>query len=120
MDDNEILISLVVIRSVNMDRAATFYTALGLPMCKHAHGQGPEHYSALVGDSVFEIYPAENALDSTAKTRLGFNVPSVKKCVEAARKLNAPVIKEPALTPRGLGAIVQDFDGHKVELNEKI
>src|SRR5262249_7289731 len=50
-------LNLLVIRSPNIDRAARFYSALGLLMTKHAHADGPEHYTSQVDRCVFEIYP---------------------------------------------------------------
>jgi hypothetical protein len=118
MDAKEIIPALVVIRSTNIDRAALFYEAAGMNLTKHAHGSGPEHYTAMLGDLVFELYPAQNQ-ESSAGVRLGFKVSSVKNCVEAIRKLNGKVVSEPALRANGFSATVQDFDGHKVELSEK-
>lgn len=118
MNEKEIILSLVVIRSANMDRASMFYAALGLQLSKHAHGRTPEHYSGVVGDSVFEIYPAQDAQDITARTRLGFKVVSVKKVIESIQKLGAKVLTEPAQTAFGFSATIQDFDGHKIELYE--
>lgn len=37
------LLNLVVIRSVDLDRAEKFYNALGLLFERHSHGIGPEH-----------------------------------------------------------------------------
>jgi lactoylglutathione lyase len=114
--EKETLLSLVVIRSGNMDRAATFYGALGVSMIKHAHGRSPEHYSGSLGGLVLEIYPAQGAGDSTARVRLGFKVDDLKKTVEAVRKVGGKVLTEPALTAFGFAATVEDFDGHKVEI----
>jgi lactoylglutathione lyase len=115
---NETILSLVVIRSSNIDRAAQFYGALGLQLTKHAHGKSPEHYSAILGDSVLEIYPAQNQQDSTSRTRLGFKVAGLKNIVESVRALGPTIVSELAPTSYGFSAVVQDFDGHKIELYE--
>jgi lactoylglutathione lyase len=83
------------------------------------HGKGPEHLSSEIGGTVFEIYPCNNASESTASTRLGFSVPSLANALEQLRALNAMVLTEPSDTPFGRRAVVQDFEGHKVELYEK-
>jgi len=113
------MLKLVVIRSRDMDKLATFYVALGLHFSKHRHGNGPEHLTSTIGETVFEIYPVNAANESTASTRLGFSVPSLAEAVAHLRSLQATVLSEPSDSPFGLRAVVQDFDGHKVELYER-
>ena|SRR5438552_12685115 len=112
------MLSLVVIRAKNIDRLATFYTALGFRFTKHRHGKGPEHWSSTIDKTVFEIYPS-GGNESTVSTRLGFSVASLADTLEQLRGLNATVLVEPADTPHGLRAVVQDLEGHKVELYQK-
>ena len=113
------MLSLVVIRARDIDRLAGFYAALGLSFTKHRHGQGPEHLSSQIGETVFEIYPAKGVDESTASTRLGFSVPSLTNVLSHLRGLDATVLAEPSDTPFGRRAVVKDFEGHKVELYEK-
>ncbi len=113
------MLSLVVIRAQDIDRLASFYTALGFHFTKHRHGQGPEHLSSTLGETVFEIYPAGSANESTAATRLGFSVPSLSNTLGQLRAMNATVLIEPSDTPFGRRAVVKDFEGHKVELYER-
>ena len=112
------MLTLVVIRAHDIDRLAEFYSVLGLEFARHHHGEGPEHLSAVMGETVFEIYPAVSN-ESTAATRLGFSVPSLTQAISAFRDLNAIVLVEPAESPFGRRAVVKDFEGHKVELYEK-
>lgn len=113
------MLSLVVIRAQDIDRLASFYSALGFRFAKHRHGKGPEHLRATIGETVFEIYPSNGANESTASTRLGFSVPSLTTALGQLRGLNATVLAEPSETEFGLRAVVKDFEGHKVELYEK-
>jgi lactoylglutathione lyase len=113
------MLSLVVIRSCDIDKLAAFYTALGLSFVRHSHGRGPEHLSATIGETVFEIYPASGDNDNTSATRLGFTLPSLPDALDRLRQLDATILAEPADTPFGRRAVVKDFDGHKVELYEK-
>lgn len=113
------MLSLVVIRAHDIDRLAYFYQALGLHFTKHRHGQGPEHLSSTIGTTVFEIYPARNASESTVSTRLGFSVPSLAEALGQLRGIHATVLSEPSDTPYGRRAVVKDFEGHKVELYEE-
>jgi len=114
------MLSLVVIRSSDMDKLAGFYSALGFCFVRHRHGKGPEHLSSTLGDAVFEIYPASSPEEKTTSTRLGFSVPSLGNALERLRGLNALILTEPADTPFGRRAVVRDFEGHKVELYEKL
>jgi lactoylglutathione lyase len=113
------MLTLVVIRSRDLEKLAKFYSALGLSFVRHQHGTGPEHLSAQVGETVFEIYPAARPEESTIATRLGFSVPSLTTTLNELRGLNATVIAEPSDTPFGRRAVVKDFEGHKVELYEE-
>ena len=51
------ILNLVVLRARDMERAALFYSKMGLQFQKHRHGRGHEHYSSVVGGFVFELYP---------------------------------------------------------------
>jgi lactoylglutathione lyase len=113
------MLSLVVIRAKDIDRLAVFYTALGLQFTRHRHGQGPEHLSTTLGETVFEIYPAQSANESTIATRLGFSVTSLAETLNHLKKLGITVLVEPSNTPFGRRAVVKDFEGHKIELYEK-
>jgi len=62
---SQVLLNLVVIRSADIERAAAFYKELGLVMIKQQHGNGPEHYSAQLGITIFEIYPLDERRPST-------------------------------------------------------
>lgn len=48
-------LNLVVLRSPDIDRAATFYRTMGLILTRHSHGAGPEHYSSEVGGLVLKF-----------------------------------------------------------------
>ncbi|WP_407659451.1 VOC family protein [Lipingzhangella rawalii] len=63
-------ITLVVIYSDRIDECISFYSRLGLHFEKEQHGQGPQHYAAVLGDeTVVEIYPANG--HPTERIRLG-------------------------------------------------
>jgi predicted enzyme related to lactoylglutathione lyase len=109
---------LVVIRATDTQRLADFYSALGLRFERHRHGPGPEHYAAQMGDAVFEIYPQQSEMDTTTAVRLGFVVPCIDEAIERLRAQSAQVISEPHDSPWGRRAVIQDLEGHKVELHE--
>src|SRR5438067_1839533 len=62
-------LALLVIRSDDMDKAAAFYTALGLAFVKHSHPPCGEHYSSVGGACVFEICQRKNNQRSMARGR---------------------------------------------------
>ena len=114
------LLNLVVIRSSNIEKLGAFYSAIGLEFERHQHGSGPEHLAAELGGAVFEIYPSERGIEPTTAVRLGFGVSSVDDMVSELRRMGARVLREPAASPWGRRAVVQDFEGHKVELTEAV
>jgi len=56
---NSVALNLVVLRSADIERAAVFYSRLGLKFTGHRHGTRPEHLSAELVATVFELYPQE-------------------------------------------------------------
>ena len=105
-----------MIRSPGIDRAVTFYEAMGLTFEKHSHGNGPEHYASEMCGFVFEIYPARNAGENTTTARIGFNVDDVDSVVAMVCDVGGTVRFKPNDTEWGRRAVVHDIDGHIVEL----
>lgn len=116
--NNVVSISLVMIRSTNLERANNFYGTLGLEFTLHKHGSGPEHLACEMDRFVFEVYPRKDDSDSTSATRIGFRVPSVDAVVERLQHMGAKLVSPPKESPWGRRAVVDDFDGHRVELTE--
>ncbi|NAS21089.1 VOC family protein [Herbidospora sp. NEAU-GS84] len=69
------MIDLIVVYTDRLDECRAFYTGLGLTFEKERHGTGPEHFSATLGSTVFELYPAGDR-PPTGRLRLGFTLPS--------------------------------------------
>ena len=99
-----------------MERAAAFYTQLGLQFTRQQHGNGPEHFAAELGGGVFELYPLTPDGPSTLGTRIGFSVPSLDAAIDALAAYPGSVISAPKDSPWGRRAVVADPDGHRVEL----
>lgn len=114
---SEIALNLVVIRSTNLESSRHFYELLGLEFVRHRHGQGAEHLSADLNGVVFEIYPAQNDSSLSSQTRIGFKVTNLevtsKLIIERGLGRIVSAIKP---SPWGLRMVVEDPDGHKVEL----
>lgn len=113
-------LSLVVLKTRQVDALCGFYSSLGIKLIKEQHGKGPVHYSGQVGETVLEIYPLpEDGAPADASTRLGFVVTKVSETVEALRALNASIVSEPRETQWGFRAVVRDPDGRAVELCQR-
>lgn len=109
-------LSLVVLRSPDLDRAVAFYSKLGLQFTKHRHGTGPEHFSAELPGAVFELYPQGADGPSTLGTRIGFAVDSIDQAITALADYPKALISSPKDSEWGRRAVVADPDGHRIEL----
>lgn len=109
------IVNLIVLRSLDIDRAARFYQAMGLLFTKHRHGSGPEHYASEVNGFVFEIYPLGTAT-STVSTRIGFSVDDVDSVVEMLLDVGGELLSGPKESEWGRRAVIKDLDGHTLEL----
>jgi catechol 2,3-dioxygenase-like lactoylglutathione lyase family enzyme len=111
----EVALSLLVIRSPDLDRCRRFYEALGLTFTEDQHGSGPRHLAAvLAGGTVLEIYPSSDTglvgRGTVADIRLGFIVDDLPTALAAVR---APP------QPSDVQAVVTDPDGRRVELTQR-
>ena len=109
------IMNLLVIRSPEPERAAEFYCAMGLAFTKHRHGSGPEHFASEVNGLVFEIYPLGSKAPTTS-TRFGFSVDDVDSVATTLVDIGAKLLAAPQDSEWGRRAVVQDLDGHTVEL----
>ena len=110
-------LSLVVLQARDVESAREFYSRLGLSFIAEQHGTGPRHYSATLGQLVFEIYP-RRADAPSAPQRVGFRIPSVDETVETLRRRGTRVVTEPKPSAWGRRAVVEDPDGNRVELSQ--
>ncbi len=112
-------LSLVVIRTHQPERVKGFYEALGLQFREEKHGRGPIHFSARVGQTVFEVYPLPKSVEPVdATTRLGFTIEQLDETIRRMKAAGVPITAEPQQTEWGYGAVVKDPDGRSVELNQ--
>lgn len=111
--------SLVVIRSKDIDRARLFYETLGLEFTKHQHGKGLEHFASTIGEVVFEIYPLRDSDHPTKSTRLGFSVDSCDELTQRLHDAGYIVRSRPNDATWGRVAVIEDLDGQKVEIVER-
>ena len=114
-----ITLSLVVLRSADIARAAAFYSKLGLAFQLHRHGKGAEHYAAEMPGCVFELYPLTADGLATLGTRIGLTVSSVDAAVAAVSDYPDALISSPKDSEWGRRAVIADPDGHRIELLER-
>jgi lactoylglutathione lyase len=108
-------LSLVVVRCADLVKSRQFYETLGIVFTPEQHGSGPHHYSARLGATVLELYPAS---DSTTPVRIGIGVVDVHAAVAAARAFADCVIRfDPDRSPQS--ALLRDPDGNKIELTAR-
>lgn len=112
-----IKLNLVVIQSSNLENSVSFYQNFGLVFHKEQHGNGPVHFACEIENIVFEIYPSSTGRVDMG-TRIGFNVIDLNQIVDTLRVKGYAIISEPKVSPWGKRAVVQDPEGHKVELLE--
>ena len=95
--------NLVVLRSVDLERALRFYAALGIALSREQHGSGPEHLAATIGTLVLEIYPQGSA-DKTVGVRLGFRVKSLVTTIARLQAINGVIVSPMQESKWGLQA----------------
>ena len=110
-------LSLLVLRALDPDRLARFYGAFGLSFRAEQHGSGPLHHACDLNGFVLEIYPASSSSPRTSGARLGFRVASINEALRACGS-EARIVTAPHESEWGYRAVVQDPEGHTIELTE--
>jgi predicted enzyme related to lactoylglutathione lyase len=110
-------LSLVVLKTPELERLKAFFETLGLPLAAEQHGAGPQHYTAALGEVVLELYPSDGPVDTSV--RLGFTVTDLPAVLAALLLTGTPVLRPPHHSPWGLRACVHDPDGRSVELYQR-
>ena len=110
---NDVKLSLLVLKTHQLERLKDFYTAVGISFAKEKHGDGPLHLAARIGDVVIEFHPLDaepgpaNPFTRTAKGA---------RSLKVLAKLGAAVVSGPRVTEWGRRAVVKAPDGRKVEV----
>lgn len=75
------------------------------------------HFANESDRNVFEIYPVEKDAQVTQNVRLGFEVERLEEVVSLLLASgDAKLISPPKQSPWGIRAVLQDFEGNKLEL----
>lgn len=113
------MLNLIVLKVKDIELTAQFYAALDIQFQAEQHGAGPVHYSALLDNTVLEIYPAKSEQDVTTHIRLGFTVQHLGETLDKLKSLNIQIKVAPKQTAWGFRTVVVNQDGHMIELTEK-
>lgn len=62
-------LNLLILRAKAPSKLVSFYEKLGMTFVIGQQGSGPEHYSAKIGEVVFEIYPLNSNAVATTRSR---------------------------------------------------
>lgn len=112
------LVNLIVLKVHNIERSKNFYSQFGFIFQSEQHGNGPQHYSCNINGLIFEIYPASTDLNNlTQNIRLGFQVKNLPQFIEHLIDIEK-IILQPQQTSFGFRAVIQNHDGHIIELTE--
>jgi predicted enzyme related to lactoylglutathione lyase len=110
-------LSLLVLKTQQIDKLVAFYHQIGVEFVEEQHGNGPRHYSGQAGNVLLEIYPLKSAEDpADVTTRLGFSVANIEGVMNSLRRIDAEIVSAPQPTEWGIRALVRDPHGRVVEL----
>ena len=110
-------LNLLVLRSENPELLKNQYQILGFEFEYHQHGNGPFHYASEQDGFIFEIYPLTKSQTAADKSlRIGFEIENLVSKVSELENSGWIINSSLKETEWGLIAIVQDFDGRKIEL----
>ena len=117
------LASLVLLVS-DVDAAARFYRAVGVPLKDEDHGEGPVHFAAELGGVHFALYAATGPgrapeRRSAGASFAGVYVDSLDDVLRNVAALGAPLLSGHEVMPWGCRFVVEDPDGRAVEVNDK-
>ena len=111
-------VNLIVLRAQYPVDLAKIYEALGCRFVTERHGGGPEHLSADLGGITLEIYPRASA-QSTSGLRIGFIVSDLEAVIAGMVEKGAGIVRNPEATPWGYRAVLEDTEGHRIEVTAK-
>jgi len=116
----DVLMTLLVLKTRQVEQLRLFYQALGIELAEEQHGKGPVHFAGRAGDVVIEIYPLpDDGTQVDPSTRLGFAVQNLAEIVQTLQGIGIKIVTEPRETAWGFQAVVKDPDGRSVELSQR-
>jgi lactoylglutathione lyase len=116
----EVLLTLLVLKTRQVEHLRRFYQTLGIALAQEQHGKGPIHFAGRAGDVLIEVYPLpDDGSPVDSSTRLGFGVENVVEVIQTLEAIGTKVVTPPRETAWGLQAVVRDPDGRSVELTQR-
>jgi lactoylglutathione lyase len=115
---NSTRLSLLVLKTHDVERLVTFYGLLGLAFDAEQHGKGPIHFAAQLGELVLEIYPLDQRQAVDVTTRVGFAVSALAEQLAKLEAAGVAIVSPLRQSSWGLRAVVRDPDGRAVELSQ--
>ncbi|MFB9107519.1 VOC family protein [Flavobacterium gyeonganense] len=110
-------IRLLFLRTSDTKKLSDFYSLFGLTFEYHQHGNSPFHYSATIGKTVLEIYPlTKSQTEADKNLRLGFGIDNFEATIQKLTALEVVFALPPTQTEFGFIAVIEDFEGRKIEL----
>ena len=108
----------------DVQAAARFYRAVGVPLEEEHHDEGPVHVAAELGPVHVALCAAESpgrapARRSAGSTFPGVWVESLDDALRQVRAIGAPVLTEHEEVPWGCRFVAEDPDGRAVEVNDR-
>lgn len=111
--------NLLVLKTPDPEPLKNQYELLGLKFKYHQHSTGPFHYSTMINEVLFEIYPLPKSNESADNTtRLGFSVNNLDELLQQLKSSNWKIKSQAAQTDWGYVAVIEDLDSRKVELKQ--
>jgi lactoylglutathione lyase len=118
-------VSSLVLFANDLAASAAFFRAVGVPLEREDHGDGPVHWAADLSGVHFAIYQAETGIGSHAAhfrsastTFPGLYVASLDDAAVALRGLGSNVVQPHRVRPWGCRIVAQDPDGRAIEINQ--
>src|SRR5262249_37320314 len=113
-------VNLLVLRCKDVELTRLFYERLGLEFNSEKHGNGPQHYAWESGGFVLELYPAGEGKPADI-VRIGFATPLLADVAGNVRhSADMNVLKPPYATADRLVMLLEDPDGRKVEVSQRL
>lgn len=114
-------LNLLVLRTAEPESLKDMYELLGFHFEYHKHGNGQHHFASEFEGFVLELYPLVNPEGSRCENvRLGFEIENLTSVLKRLHGSNWKILKELTNTEWGQIALIQDLDGRKIELKNKL
>jgi lactoylglutathione lyase len=122
--DFEPVLCAVVLQSFDIQRLAAFYTAVGIGLSEittmTVDGQltEPMRYAANVGGVEFTIRQSEPCQEPVRSVNIGFRIHDLDAAILRVTAMGGQILSPVHETAYGRRTVLEDPDGHRVELTD--